>query len=198
MSEGMKSVCVFCGSSSGARPEYADAARAVGATLARQGLTTIYGGAGVGLMGIVADGALAGGGRVIGVLPERLQARELRHKDLSELHIVPSMHARKQMMSDLADGFIALPGGFGTLEEVFEIATWAQLGLHRKPVGFLNVAGYYDSLFTFLDHAVGEQLLRRENRQMLLQDVTPEALLDRMRSFVPQQLEKWLDRASQT
>ena len=157
----MKSVCVFCGSSMGRRPEYRSGAEAIGRAIARSGRTLVYGGAKVGLMGVVADGALSEGGRVIGVLPEALASKELAHEGLAELHIVGSMHERKAKMADFSEGFVALPGGAGTLEEIFEVWTWGQLGYHRKPCGFFNIAGYYDRLLDFLDSMVTEGDLTR-------------------------------------
>src|SRR3546814_750650 len=155
-------LCVFCGSSDGARPAYRDAAHALGKALADAGIGLVYGGAAVGLMGAVADGALARGGEVMGVLPRSLADRELAHPGLTQLHVVGSMHERKAMMAKLSDGFIALPGGLGTFEELFEIWTWAQLGYHRKPVALLNVDGYYDGLLSFLDHPVREAFVDRK------------------------------------
>lgn len=188
----IKSICVFCASSRGARPEYLAAAKALGSVLAEQSITLIYGGASVGLMGAVADAALAGGTKVVGVIPQHLVNLEVAHHGLSELIVVDSMHTRKQRMAELADAFIALPGGFGTLEEVFEIATWAQLGLHHKPCGFLDVAGYYQHLMAFLDHAANEQLLRHENRQMLLYGTSPLALVEQLRQYQAPHVPKFL------
>lgn len=189
-------LCVFCGSSAGVRPDYADAARALGAAIARRGFGLVYGGASVGLMGMVADGALSHGGTVIGVLPKSMQDRELAHTGLSELHIVGSMHERKAMMADRADGFIALPGGVGTLEEMFEIWTWGQLGYHRKPLGMLNVAGYYDGLLGFLDGTAAEGFVQPVHRGMLLAETDPDTLLDRIAGYEPPAVVKWIDRAS--
>ena len=152
----MQAVCVYCGSSPGARPVYAAAAQAFGTALARAGLTLVYGGGRVGLMGLIADTVLAAGGRAIGVIPELLVEREVGHTGLTELHVVPDMHQRKKLMADLADAFVALPGGAGTLEEFFEVFTWTQLGYHRKPVGLLDVDGFYDPLMTMLRHTVDE------------------------------------------
>jgi hypothetical protein len=190
----MRSLCVFCGSSPGARPEYAAAARGLGGLLAARRTRLVYGGARVGLMREVADAALASGGEVTGVIPEALRAREVAHTALTDLRIVPSMHERKALMADLSDGFLALPGGAGTLEEFFEVWTWAQLGIHRKPCGLLNVAGYFDGLLTFLDQAVGEQFLRREHRAMVIVDDAPERLLDRFASYHAPEIEKWIGR----
>src|SRR5215207_8224445 len=164
---GMRSVCVFCGSSSGASPAYGEAARALGAHLAREGLTLVYGGASVGTMGVVADAALAAGGRVVGVIPRGLVAREIAHPGLTELVVVDSMHERKAAMADRADAFVALPGGLGTLEELFEVWTWGLLGIHAKPVALLDADGFYDPLLAFLDRAVDEGFVRAAQRAML-------------------------------
>ena len=174
----IKSVCVFCGSSRGARPEYTDAAQQTGREIARRGLTLVYGGGNIGLMGEVADAALAAGGRVIGVIPESLADWEVAHRGLTELHIVGSMHERKRLMADSADAFMALPGGLGTFEELCEILTWSQLGIHDKPCGLLNVAGYFDPLLALLDGAVREQFLLQEHRERLLTDTEPVHLLN--------------------
>jgi uncharacterized protein (TIGR00730 family) len=190
----MRSVCVYCGSSAGASPAYAAAAAELGRELAGRGIGLVYGGGNVGLMGAVADAALAAGGAVVGVIPEALVAREVAHGGLTELHVVASMHDRKALMAELADAFVALPGGLGTLEELFEILTWAQLGLHRKPSGLVNVAGYYDGLVSFLAHAVDERLLRPEHAELLLVDERPAPLLDRLATATPPVLPKWIDR----
>jgi uncharacterized protein (TIGR00730 family) len=192
----MKRVCVFAGSSAGSRDEYQDAARALGRTLAERGIGLVYGGARVGLMGIIADATLTAGGQAIGVIPAALVAREIAHEGLTELRIVSSMHERKALMADLSDAFIAVPGGWGTLEEFFEVLTWAQLGLHRKPCGLLNVLGYFDGLLSFLEHAVGERFLRREYASMIAVAASPAELLDRLGSYAPPAVEKWIDRAS--
>ena len=192
----MKRICVFCGSSPGARPEYAEQARLLGATIARRGFGLVYGGGRVGLMGVVADAALEAGGEVDGVIPDRLMERELDHRSLTRMHVVRSMHERKALMSDLSDAFVALPGGMGTLEELSEVLTWSQLGLHAKPVGLLDVAGYYDHLAAFLDHAVRERFLRPEHRRILLCEPDPEALVDRLLAWRPTPQEKWIDRQS--
>ena len=192
----MKSVCVFTGSSLGARPEYRTAAVALGQALAERGLGLIYGGARVGLMGAVADAALEAGGTVIGVIPQALMAKEIAHSGLTELRVVASMHERKAMMADLADAFVALPGGWGTLEEFFEVLTWAQLGLHHKPCGLLDVGGYFDGLLRFAEHAAAEGFVRREHREMMLVAESPVALLDRLARYQPPAVEKWIDRAA--
>jgi uncharacterized protein (TIGR00730 family) len=190
----MKRICVFCGSSPGANPSYLAAARALGRELAGRGLGLVYGGASVGLMGAVADGALSGGGEVVGVIPGALEAKEIAHGGLTRLEVVASMHERKARMAELADGFIALPGGMGTLEEMAEILTWAQLGLHRKACALLDVAGYWRPLVAFFDHAVEERFLRPEQRALLLVGREPAPLLDDMERYVPVYREKWIDR----
>jgi len=167
-SSSFRRICVFCGSSDGANPGYLQQAVNLGRALAANGMGLVYGGASIGLMGALADAALEGGAEVIGVIPEALAAREIAHNSLSELHVVGSMHERKARMASLADAFIALPGGFGTLDEFLEILTWAQLGIHRKPCILVNTAGYYDGLLRFLDHAVTEDFLRSHNRELLL------------------------------
>jgi uncharacterized protein (TIGR00730 family) len=190
----MRSVCVFCGSSPGGNPAYLAAARAIGTEIAGRGLTLVYGGAKVGLMGAVADAALAAGGEVTGVLPKALMIKEIGHPGLSRLEVVESMHERKARMAELSDGFVALPGGAGTLEEIFEIWTWGQLGFHGKPAGFLNVAGYYDKLAGFLDHTVGEAFVKPVHRDMLIFRDDPTALLDALAAYAPPKAEKWLER----
>jgi hypothetical protein len=181
----MKRLCVFCGSSVGARPAYAEAARALGAALARRSIGLVYGGGSVGLMGVLADAVLAERGEVIGVIPGPLASRELAHPNLTEMRVVRSMHERKATMASLADGFVALPGGLGTLEETLEILTWSQLGIHRKPVGVLNVEGYYDGLLQLMSHAVREGFVRREYVGLLLFTDTPAELLDRFAAWQP-------------
>ena len=192
----MKRVCVFCGSSPGANSQYATLAKGLGGILARSGLGLVYGGGNVGLMGILADAVLSAGGHVTGVIPQSLVDLEVAHAGLPDLRVVGSMHERKAMMADLADGFVALPGGIGTLEEFCEILTWAQLGLHQKPCGLINAAGYFDHLMAFLDHSVGERFLRPEHRSMVLVEADPAKLLDRFATYRPPQLEKWIDRSS--
>jgi uncharacterized protein (TIGR00730 family) len=174
----LKRVCVFCGSSPGARPEYVQAARHLGETLARRQLTLVYGGAKVGTMGQLARAALAAGGDVIGIIPRALVKLEVAYTGLSELRVVDSMHERKALMADLADAFIALPGGMGTIDEFFEVLTWAQLGMHHKPCGLLNVCGYYDRLIDFLDHTVEQRFVQSTHRHMVLVAESAEALLD--------------------
>lgn len=192
----MKSICVFCGSSAGSDEAYAHATQLFGAAIARRGLTLVYGGGNVGLMGIVADSALAHGGKVIGVIPQALVKRELAHRGLTELHVVNSMHERKALMADLADGFVALPGGFGTLDEFCEIVTWAQLGLHAKPCGVLNVKSFFDPFLAQIDRAVAEQFVQPEHRALLLVEESPESLLERMPQFQPPKVQKWIGRDS--
>ncbi len=194
MTQTITRLCVFCGSSHGAKPEYAAAARSFGELLARERIALVYGGGNVGLMGVIADAVLAADGQVIGVIPHGLAVKELAHAGLTELHIVDSMHQRKAMMADRSDGFVALPGGLGTFEEILEIITWAQLGIHRKPCGFLNVAGYYDKLIAFLDHAVEEQLFKPEHRAMILVESESTRMLERMRAYTPTYVEKWIGR----
>ncbi|RPD47598.1 TIGR00730 family Rossman fold protein [Hymenobacter sediminis] len=188
----MKSVAVYCGSSAGTNELYTQQAQEMGRVMAERGMTLVYGGGRVGLMGAVADSVLAHGGQVIGVIPDFLVAKEVEHRGVTELHIVKSMHERKLMMADLAEGFVAMPGGFGTLEELFEVLTWGQLGLHKKPVALLNVAGFYDHLLRALDHMSDEGLLRRENRNQLLSNPDPNGLIEEMLTYQPVALEKWL------
>ncbi|MEL6655261.1 MAG: TIGR00730 family Rossman fold protein [Bacteroidota bacterium] len=189
----MKAISVFCGSSNGQQAVYREQAFQLGQYLAQEGIKLVYGGAKVGLMGAVADGALAGGGEVIGMLPHFLSAKEIAHPGLTELILVDSMHERKQLMNEHCEGVIALPGGFGTLEELFEMLTWAQLGLHQKPIGILNIAGYYDALVQLLDHMVEQGLLRLSNRQMLLVDSSISGLVQQMSDYKPALVGKWLD-----
>ena len=191
----MKSVAVYCGSSGGNQALFAQQAQAMGRELAQRGLTLVYGGGRVGLMGAVADAALAAGGKVVGVIPQFLADKELSHTGCTELYVVETMHQRKLLMADLADGFVAMPGGFGTLEELFEVLTWGQLGLHGKPVGLLNVAGFYNPLLTLLDQMVGQEFLRVENRQQLLQSNSVPTLLEAMNAYRAVRLEKWLGRS---
>ena len=190
----LSSVCVFCGSNGGADPAYVEAARRVAAGLAERGLRLVYGGGRVGMMGAVADAALTAGGEVVGVIPEQIVALEIGHRGLDDLRVVGSMHERKALMAELADAFIALPGGIGTFEELFEMFTWAQLGLHRKPLGLLDVAGYYEPLAGLLDHAVTERFLRPETRAMLALDHNLGALLERFARWEAPELPKWIDR----
>lgn len=190
----MKSICVFCGSSFGTRTAYAETALETGRVIAEHGYRLVYGGAKVGLMGTVADGAIKAGGEVIGVLPRALEEKELAHEGLNELHLVSSMHERKALMADLSDAFIALPGGAGTLEEIFEVWTWGQLGYHQKPCGFLNVEGYYDQLIAFLDHQTQEAFTKQAMREMVQIAGTPQALIDLFRGYEAPDTPKWINR----
>jgi hypothetical protein len=192
----LKRVCVFAGSSPGALPEYRAGAEAFGRALATRGLTLVYGGSRVGLMGHLAEAALAQGGTVVGVIPRALLAKEVAHPGLSELCIVASMHERKATMAERSDAFVALPGGIGTLEELFEVLTWAQLGFHGKPCAILDVGGYYRQLLAFLDHAVQERFVRAEHRAMLIVETSAERLLDKLRAHRAPAVEKWIDRES--
>ncbi|HWC85239.1 MAG TPA: TIGR00730 family Rossman fold protein [Solirubrobacteraceae bacterium] len=188
-------ILIFCGSSPGLRPEYAEAAVALGRLLAERGAGVVYGGASVGLMGAVADGALAAGGEVIGVIPTRLVESEIAHAGLTDLRVVETMHERKALMAELSDAVIALPGGTGTLDELFEMITWAQLGLHRKPIGLLDVLGYWERLLAFLDHMVDERFLYAEHRDMLIVEHAAAALVERLGSFEHRARDKWVDRS---
>jgi uncharacterized protein (TIGR00730 family) len=190
----MRHICVFCGSSSGVRPVYAETAQVLGRLMVKRNLGLVYGGGNVGLMGTIADAVTVGGGRVVGVIPEALMKRELAHRGVAELLVVQSMHERKAKMAELSDAFIAMPGGFGTFEEFCEILTWAQLGLHRKPCGILNVEGFYDPLLSLFDQAVTEGFLHPENRQLVIQETDPERLLDKLANFVFRKTERWIDR----
>jgi len=188
-------VCVFCGSSPGRSVGYVRGARAFGRVLAEAGVGLVYGGASVGLMGAVADAVLEFGGEVIGVIPEALVAREVAHEGLGDLRIVSSMHERKALMSELSDAFVALPGGIGTLEELFEVWTWGQLGIHPKPCGLLDIDGFYRGLTSFLDHVVAEQFLKPVHRGMLLVEPDGARLLARLRAYVAPDVTKWIGRA---
>lgn len=192
----MKRVCVFCGSSPGRDPRYLEAAQAMGRAVAQRGLGLVYGGGSVGLMGAVADAALAAGGEVVGVIPQVLQDRELAHRSLTTLHVVGSMHERKALMAELSDGFVALPGGMGTLEELSEVLTWAQLGLHARPVGLLDVAGYYQPLAEFFDRAVRDGFIRPLHRRLLLVGHEPAGLLDTLAAWRAPALEHVIDRST--
>jgi uncharacterized protein (TIGR00730 family) len=191
----MDRICVFSGSSPGASPDYARAAQELGRALAGQGIGLVYGGAAVGLMGTIADAALDAGGEVIGVIPQALVDKEIAHPGVPDLRVVGSMHERKALMADLADAFIALPGGMGTLEELFEVYTWTQLGLHSKPLGLLDVRSYYQRLAEFLDHAVAERFVAVEHREMLVVEERAEALLEAFRRWRPPARSKWIERS---
>ena len=187
----MQTVCVFCGSNTGRGERYAAAARALGHAVARRGIALVYGGGSIGLMGVLAEAALAAGVRVTGVAPRRLLEREVVHGGLTELHVVGSMHERKAKMAELSDAFVALPGGYGTLDELFEALTWTQLGFQSKPCGLLNVDGYFDRLADYLDHAAAERFLMREHRDMLLVENDPDLLIERLDSIRLPQVSKW-------
>jgi uncharacterized protein (TIGR00730 family) len=188
----MKMICVYCGSNPGRLPEYREAARLLGYEMAARGLGLVYGGASIGVMGAVADAMLERAGQVIGVIPVSLATREVSHKGLDELIVVDSMHERKAKMAELSDGFIALPGGWGTIEEIFEMLTWAQLGFHEKPCGLLNVAAYYDHLFAFLEYAIDQRFVKEEYRPMIMMDRAPAALLDRFSQYRAPKVRKWI------
>jgi len=191
----VRRLCVFCGSSPGARPAYGDAAEQLARLLAADGIGVVYGGGGVGLMGRLADAMLDAGGEIIGVIPRALVEREIGHPRVSDLRVVGSMHERKALMAELADAFVALPGGLGTLEELFEVYTWAQLGLHRKACGLLDVDGYYGGVASFLDHAVAERFVREQHRRMLIVETEPHTMLERLRAFEPASAQaRWIDR----
>jgi len=190
----MNRITVFCGSSFGTEEIYKEQATLLGETLAKQNIELVYGGANVGLMGAVADGVLNAGGKAIGVLPNFLRSKEIAHLGLTELILVESMHERKTKMNDLCDGVIALPGGFGTLEELFEMLTWAQLGLHKKPIAILNINGFYDSLIELTQTMVEKGLLKDVNQKMLLVSDTIDDLLDQMKNYVPPTVGKWIDK----
>ena len=189
----LSSVCVFCGSNGGADPAYLAAAEAVGTGLARRGIRIVYGGGRVGLMGALADSARAAGGEVVGVMPQALVDREIGHTGIDDLRVVDTMHERKALMVELSDAFVALPGGIGTLEELFEVYTWAQLGIHAKPLALLDVAGYYEPLAAFLDHAVAQRFLRAETRGMLAVADSIEGVLETFERWRPPAMHKWID-----
>ena len=188
----IKRICVYCGSSPGKNPAYASAAAQLGKELCRRNIGLVYGGAAVGVMGVVADAVLEHGGEAIGVIPKSLAVKELAHDKLTELHVVASMHERKAMMADLADGFIALPGGWGTLEEIFEILTWAQLGFHAKPCGLLNIEAYYDDLMAFLENSFEQEFVNSLYRPMLMTDNKPARLLDQFAGYKAPKVHKWM------
>jgi uncharacterized protein (TIGR00730 family) len=187
-------LCVFCGSSKGAREVYIHAAQQLGHELAKRGIELVYGGGNVGLMGVLADAVLAAGGHVIGVIPEQLMARELGHTSIQDLRIVKTMHERKALMAELADGFIAMPGGIGTYEEFFEVLTWAQLGIHSKPCALLNVDGFYDPVLRLLHHAVEEHFVRASHRELVVVEAEPTELLDLMFAHHAPRRHKWIDK----
>ena len=191
----IRSVCVYCGSSPGRLEAYSAAARALAKSLVDRNIRLVYGGASIGIMGLMADTVLQLGGQAVGVIPEALVRKEIAHRHLTELLVTRSMHERKSMMAELSDGFIALPGGIGTLEELFEIWTWAQLGLHDKPCGLLNVEGYFDSLIAFLDHAIAEQFIQPAQGSRLLVESRAGPLLDRFIAYVPSAVTKWIEPA---
>jgi uncharacterized protein (TIGR00730 family) len=193
----IRSICLFCGSSRGQDPAFRDATRELARLLAGRGIDVVYGGGNVGLMGVLADAVLEAGGRITGVMPHALVAREIAHARLTSLHVVDSMHERKAMMAALADAFIALPGGFGTLEEFAEAVTWTQLGLHAKPCGLLNVAGYYDGLLAFLAHALEEEFLRPTHREIVVAEAEPAALVDRLAAWSPPAVTRWISAGEQ-
>ena len=188
----MKSICVYCGSSFGNLPAFTNAARQLAKAMNERSISLVYGGASVGIMGEIANAVLDEGGAVIGVIPQALADKEVSHAGLTELHVVSSMHERKALMEEISDGFIALPGGFGTLEELFEVLTWAQLGFHQKPVGLVNVANYYEGLLSFLDHTAKAQFVKTTHRNLLISENSPEAVLDRMQKFQPSTATKWI------
>jgi uncharacterized protein (TIGR00730 family) len=188
-------ICVFCGANHGKRPAYREAAHTVGELLAQRGITLVYGGGNVGLMGTVADACLASGGHVIGVIPKALAEKEIAHAGLTELRVVGSMHERKALMADLADAFLSLPGGFGTWDEFCEVLTWSQLGLQKKACAFLNVEGYYDALLSLANRAADDGFIRPEHRELLLVDTEAERLLDRLQRFEVPYVPKWVDRS---
>jgi uncharacterized protein (TIGR00730 family) len=192
----LRTICVFCAANAGARPVYAERATGFGRLLAESGRRIVYGGGRTGLMGALAEGALTAGGEVVGIMPRHLVEREVAHTGLTELHVVDSMHDRKALLAELSDGFVALPGGLGTLEELFETWTWGQLGLHRKPYGLLDVEGFFRPLLEFLDHTVREGFIRPQYRSLLLVGTEPAALIERMEAFDPPLLGRWLDPAT--
>jgi uncharacterized protein (TIGR00730 family) len=192
----MRRLCVYCGSRPGSQPDYTEAAQHLARALVKRHIELVYGGASVGTMGVLADTVLAAGGHVIGIIPQAIVGREVVHRGLSDLRIVTSMHERKALMAELSDGFIALPGGLGTLDEVFEILTWGQLGLHQKPCGLLNIRGYYRGLIDFLDHAVSERFITDVHRAMLLVEEEPERLIERFERYKAPAVARWVDRTS--
>ncbi len=190
----INSICIYCGSSPGRLEAYGLAAYALAEALVRRNIRLVYGGAGIGIMGRLADQVLKLGGQAIGVIPKALAHKEVAHKNLTQLHVTQSMHERKMLMAELSDGFIALPGGIGTLEELFEIWTWAQLGFHTKPCGLLNVEGYYDALIGFLDHVLAEQFVKKDHHAMLIVETNPDALLDHYVNYQPPAVKHWVGK----
>ncbi|MBD9358855.1 LOG family protein [Methylomonas albis] len=190
----INSICIYCGSSPGRLDAYGEAAQTLAQALVSRNIRLVYGGAGIGIMGTVADQVLKLGGQAIGVIPKALAHKEVAHPNLTELHVTQSMHERKMLMAELADGFIALPGGIGTLEELFEIWTWAQLGFHQKPCGLLNVVGYYDALINFLDHVAAEQFVKPHHREMLMVEADPNLLLNRYAHYQPPAVKHWVNK----
>ena len=190
----LTSICVYCGSSTGRLEAYAESARTLAESLVKRNIKLVYGGASIGIMGMVADHVLTLGGQAIGVIPKALAHKEVIHQNLTELHVTQSMHERKMRMAELSDGFVALPGGIGTLEELFEIWTWAQLGFHKKPCGILNVEGYYDALIQFLNHIQAEQFVQQHHRNMLIVESHPEKLLDRYITYQPAVTKQWVNK----
>ena len=194
----LKRLCVFCGSSSGSDPVHRRAAKELGTLLARERIELVYGGGSVGLMGAIADAVLAANGHVIGVIPQFLATKELLHEGINDLRVTHDMHERKALMAELADGFVALPGGLGTFEELFEVLTWSQLGLHRKPIGLLNVAGYFDPLVAMIDRSIQDGFCRDEHRRLFVVETEPARLLDRLRQHEPPAVPKWIRSTDET
>lgn len=192
----IKRLCVYCGSSPGKKSEYGEAARQLGSIMVSKNIDLVYGGASVGVMGEIADSVIKGGGEVIGVIPQTLLEKEVAHTGISDLRVVDSMHERKALMAELSDGFIALPGGLGTIEEFFEVMTWAQLGMHQKPCGLLNVCQYYQKLIDFLNHAVTERFLKEVHRSLVLVEESPDALLQKFEAYETPEVAKWIDKKS--
>lgn len=190
----IQALCVFCGANYGKRPSYREAALRVGEALAQRGITLVYGGGNVGLMGALADACLGARGRVVGVIPRALAEKEIAHRNISEMHVVGSMHERKALMADLADAFLTLPGGFGTWDEFCEALTWSQLGLQKKACAFLNIEGYYDALLAMAERAAEDGFIRAEHRELLLVDTEPERIIDRLQTYEVPYVPKWVDR----
>jgi uncharacterized protein (TIGR00730 family) len=192
--ENMKSICVYCGSSPGATPAYAEAARRLAQEMVKDNIALVYGGGNVGLMGIIASEVMKLGGEATGVIPKALLDKELGHNGLTRLHIVKDMHERKAMMAELSDGFVAMPGGMGTLEELFEVLTWAQLGFHYKPIALLNVDGFYNNLIAFVDHLVSQRFVSADQAKLMMHEAEPAKLIERFKTFKPSYTSKWMDR----